>query len=36
MTALPYLLHGTTLALAWFLLFNVVATAARRAAGGAG
>ena len=26
MTALPYLLHGTTLALAWFLLFNVAAT----------
>ncbi len=28
MTALPYLLHGTTLALAWFLIFNLAATAA--------
>lgn len=28
MSALPYLLHGTTLALAWFLLLNVAATAA--------
>jgi Zn-dependent protease with chaperone function len=27
MTALPYLLRGTTLALAWFLLLNVAATA---------
>ena len=27
MRALPYLLHGTTLALAWFLLLNVAATA---------
>jgi Peptidase family M48 len=27
MTALPYLLHGTTLALAWLLLCNVVSTA---------
>ena len=27
MTALPYVLHGTTLALAWFLLFNAAATA---------
>ena len=26
MTALPYLLHGATLALAWLLLFNVVTT----------
>ena len=26
MTALPYLLHGTTLALAWFLIFNVAVT----------
>jgi hypothetical protein len=26
MNALPYLLHGTTLALAWLLLFNVAAT----------
>jgi Zn-dependent protease with chaperone function len=28
MSALPYLAHGTTLALAWFLLFNLAATAA--------
>jgi Zn-dependent protease with chaperone function len=28
MTSLPYLLHGTTLALAWLLLFNVVSTVA--------
>jgi Zn-dependent protease with chaperone function len=28
MSALPYLLHGTTLALAWFLLLNVATTAA--------
>lgn len=27
MSALPYLLHGTTLALVWFLLLNVAATA---------
>lgn len=27
MSALPYLLHGATLALAWFLLFNIVITA---------
>ena len=27
MTALPYLLHGTTLALAWFLIFNLATTA---------
>jgi Zn-dependent protease with chaperone function len=26
MTALPYLLHGSTLALAWLLLFNLAAT----------
>jgi Peptidase family M48 len=26
MTALPYLLHGATLALAWFLMLNVAAT----------
>ena len=28
MNALRYLAHGTTLALAWFLLFNAAATAA--------
>ena len=28
MSALPYLAHGTTLALAWFFLFNLAATAA--------
>lgn len=28
MSALPYLLHGTTLALAWFLLLNVAAAGA--------
>src|SRR3954465_6898821 len=26
MTALPFLLHGTTLALAWLLLLNIAAT----------
>ena len=28
MSTLPYLVHGTTLALAWFMLFNVAVTAA--------
>ena len=28
MTALPYVLHGTTLALAWFLILNLAATIA--------
>jgi Zn-dependent protease with chaperone function len=32
MNALPYLLHGTTLALAWLLLFNIVTTACVAAA----
>ena len=26
MSSLPYVLHGTTLALAWFLLFNMAST----------